>query len=153
MTTTRTATTVLGGLDDLRGSASKTSTGTCTRTPSSPTRSTAPGAEVAGRRRGRLRGPRRIGGTGVVGVLRNGDGLDRAAAGRHGRAAGQEATGLPYASTGDGHRRRRQPGAGNARLRPRRPRHLPARRRRNCSRPAAHWNGTCRPVPARRGDR
>ena len=29
-----------------------------------------------------------VGGTGVVGVLSNGDGADRAAAGRHGRAPG-----------------------------------------------------------------
>ena len=79
---------------------------------------------------------------------------DRAAARRHGRASGprgRPACPTPAPQTADG----RQRGAGDARLRARRPRHLPARRRARCS-PTARdrWTGTLvAAVPARRGDR
>ena len=67
-----------------------------------------------------------IGRTGVVGVLRNGDGPDRAVARRHGRIAGRGG----HRPSVRQHRPRYGPGRpgcpGHARLRPRHARHLPA---------------------------
>ena len=67
----------------------------------------------------------------------------------------REATGLPYASTVTAHRRRWQRGAGDARLRPRRPRGLPGRGRAAARRrQASTGRGTAgRALPAGRGGR
>ena len=70
-----------------------------------------------------------VGGTGVVGVLRNGDGPAVLLRADMDALPVREATGLPYASTRDRHRHRRGRGAGDARLRARRARGLPAGRR------------------------
>ena len=98
-----------------------------------------------------------VGGTGVVGVLRNGDGPDRAAARRHGRAAGAGGDRPAVRQHGHRDRRRRHRGAGDARLRSRRARHLPARRRRAAGRRrATHWTrhrwSRCSSRPRRLGD-
>ena len=68
-----------------------------------------------------------IGGTGVVGVLHNGDGPTVLLRADMDALPVKEQTGLPYASTVTAPRPGRQRGAGDARLRPRRSCHLPAR--------------------------
>ena len=70
-----------------------------------------------------------VGGTGVVGVLANGDGPTVLLRADMDALPVLEQTGLPYASTGQAHDSRRRGGPGHARLRPRHARHLPARRR------------------------
>ena len=78
----------------------RTSTGTCTPTPSCPTRSTAPPARSpSGFARPAYEVHEGVGGTGVVGVLRNGDGPTVLLRADMDALPVREATGLPYAST------------------------------------------------------
>ena len=65
-----------------------------------------------------------------------------AAAGGHGRAAGAGGDRPALREHRHGHRRRRQPGAGDARLRSRRARDLSARRRPAARRQQQAWGGT-----------
>ena len=76
-----------------------------------------------------------VGITGVVGVLRNGDGPVVWARADMDALPVEEATGLPYASTAIGHRSGRQHRADHARLRPRH---------------ARHGDDRCRRAPGRR---
>ena len=77
---------------------------------------------------GRLQVHDGVGGTGVVGVLANGDGPTVLLRADMDALPVREATGLPYASTVTATDADGQRGAGGARLRPRRARRLPARR-------------------------
>ena len=85
-----------------------------------------------------------VGGTGVVGAAAQRRRADGDAARRHGRAAGQGGDRAAVRQHGDGDRRRRQRGAGDARLRARHARHLAGRRDRAARRRAATpGSGTC----------
>ena len=97
---------------------------------------------VAERLRRRFPGALGIGGTGVVGVLGQRRRADGAAAGRHGRVAGQggDRAALRQRRHRDRHGRRR--GAGDACLRPRHARGLPARRAQLLATAATQWRGT-----------
>ena len=81
-----------------------------------------------------------VGKTGVVGLLRNGDGPTVMLRADMDALPVEEATGLPYASKVDGEGSRRQYGPVSAHVRPRHARDLARRARRNCS-----------PRPRRRG--
>ena len=83
-----------------------------------------------------------MGKLGVVGVLKNGPGPVVLVRSRHGRAAGEEQTGLPYASKVEGDRQGGQRGRRHARLRPRRAHDLPGRHRALAGRAQDRWSGT-----------
>ena len=133
----------------------ETSTATCTRTPSC--RAGAPDRRAWRRRGSRPPGSTvttGVGGTGVVGVLANGDGPTVMLRADMDALPVEEATGLPYASTATATDPDGNEVPGHARLRARHARHLAGRRHRAARRRARRLErDRAGRLPARRGDR
>ena len=91
------------------GAGRRTSTATCTHTPSCRTRSTGPQRKVAERlREAGCEVHEGVGGTGVVGILRNGEGPTVLLRADMDALPVREETGLAYASTETSRGRRRR---------------------------------------------